>query len=130
MSSGEVHILILIWVTVIALATFVVVMLYCWHKAKKSSASVQPFNTGLPANQQPGIAHQDPARQMQPAQPKRGRLRTGPPLIVELPRRTRALLLVYVNDEGLVRHREGVAVEQRPGNSARDGVTVEARLVE
>lgn len=68
MSGGEVLILILIWVAVIALVTFVVVMLYRRHKAKKSSASVQPFNTGLPANQQPGIAYQDPARQMQPAQ--------------------------------------------------------------
>lgn len=37
MSSGEVLILILIWVAVIALATFVVVMLHRRHKAKKSS---------------------------------------------------------------------------------------------
>ena len=130
MSSGEELILFLIWVAVIALATFVVVMLHRRHKAKKSSASVQPFSTGLPANQQPGIAYQDPARQMQPAQPKREAAPYGAAHFVELPRRTRALLLVYVNDEGLVRHREGVTVEQRPGNSARDGVTVEARLVE
>ncbi len=82
MSSGEVHILILIWVTVIALATFVVVMLYRWHKAKKSSASVQPFNTGLPANQQPGIAYQDPARQIQPHSQREGWLRTGPPTLL------------------------------------------------
>lgn len=65
LSGGELLILILIWVAVIALVTFVVVMLYRRHKRKRSAAQA---DNAKATTIQSSPAHQAPAQLGQASQ--------------------------------------------------------------